>query len=115
MATVKRLNKSIAEPVFVQDHSFSLSASIGVSIFPSDDNDPDVLLRHADQSMYLAKQLGKGNYQLYDPEQDQQSRSYHEFLLRIRLGLDNHEFELYYQPKIDLTARQVTGAEALIR
>ncbi len=115
IATVKRLHENIALPISIQEQSFFLTASVGVSIFPNDDSDPDVLLRHADHAMYIAKQSGKNRYHLYDPIHDQKSRAYHEAMLRIRQGLDNQEFELYYQPKVDLTTRQVIGAEALIR
>ncbi len=115
IVTVKRLHEHIALPIGIQDQSFSLTASIGVSIFPDDNNDPDVLLRHADQAMYVAKQSGKNRYHLYDPTHDQQTRAYHVAMLRIQQGLDNQEFELYYQPKVDLSTRQLVGAEALIR
>ncbi len=113
--TVKRLHDAIAQPIFIQDQLVSLTASIGVSVFPDDDNDSDVLLRHADQAMYIAKQSGKNRYHLFDPAHDQQSRAYQNAMLRIQQGLDNQEFELYYQPKVDLATLQVIGAEALIR
>jgi diguanylate cyclase (GGDEF)-like protein len=70
IATLKRLQEAIALPICIQDQSFSFTASIGVSIFPNDDNDPDVLLGHADQAMYLAKQSGKNRYHLYNPIDD---------------------------------------------
>jgi diguanylate cyclase (GGDEF)-like protein/PAS domain S-box-containing protein len=69
--TLKRLLDTIALPVRIQDQSFFLTASIGVSIFPNDNNDPDVLLRHADHAMYAAKQSGKNRYHLYDSSYDQ--------------------------------------------
>ncbi len=67
ISTLKRLHEVIALPICIQDRSYSLSASIGVSIFPGDDSDPDVLLAHADQAMYIAKQSGKNRYHFYDP------------------------------------------------
>jgi diguanylate cyclase (GGDEF)-like protein len=70
IATLKRLHEVIALPICIQDQSFSLTASIGVSIFPNDDNDPDALLGHADQAMYVAKQSGKNRYHLYNPIDD---------------------------------------------
>jgi diguanylate cyclase (GGDEF)-like protein len=69
--TLKRLLETIALPVCLQDQSFFLTTSIGVSIFPDDNNNPDMLLRHADQAMYIAKQSGKNRYHLYDATQDQ--------------------------------------------
>ncbi|MFI3157624.1 MAG: diguanylate cyclase [Methylococcaceae bacterium] len=71
IATVKRLHENIALPICIQKQSFSLTASVGISIFPNDDNSPDVLLRLADQAMYIAKQSGKNRYHLYNPTHDQ--------------------------------------------
>ena len=65
IGTLKRLLEVISAPIFIQDQSFSLTASIGVTIFPGDDSDPEVLIRHADQSMYVAKQSGKNRYPLF--------------------------------------------------
>ena len=92
-----------------------MSASIGVALFPTDDQDADTLLRHADQAMYSAKQSGKNRYYLYDAENDLRARSHHEFLRRLTLALAKNEFELYYQPKVDMRSLQLVGAEALIR
>ncbi|MGZ4960571.1 MAG: GGDEF/EAL domain-containing response regulator [Methylomonas sp.] len=115
ISAVTRLHEIISQPIQLEGQSFSLTASIGVSIFPNDDNDPDVLLRHADQSMYIAKKSGKNAYHLYDPDSDRQTHAHHELLLRIDQGLESEEFELYYQPKVDLINRELVGAEALIR
>jgi diguanylate cyclase (GGDEF)-like protein/PAS domain S-box-containing protein len=115
IATLNRLHECIALPIVILDQSFSLTASIGVSIFPNDDNDPDMLLRHADQAMYIAKQSGKNRYHFYDHQYDLQNRAHYEATQRIQLGLDKQEFELYYQPKVDLISKQVTGVEALLR
>lgn len=71
IVTLKRLHEAIALPISIQDQSFLLTASIGVSIFPNDGNDSDMLLRYADQAMYVAKQSGKNRYHLYDPTHDQ--------------------------------------------
>jgi len=75
IATLKRLLEVIALPICIQSQSFLVTASIGVSIFPNDDNGPDVLLGHADQAMYIAKQLGKNRYHLYNPINDKQSHA----------------------------------------
>ena len=76
---------------------------------------PDTLLRHADQAMYTAKQSGKNRYHLYDAANDLRARSHHEFLRRLDLARLRKEFELYYQPKVDMRSLQLVGAEALIR
>jgi EAL domain-containing protein (putative c-di-GMP-specific phosphodiesterase class I) len=105
----------IAQPITVKDKPQILSASIGVSIYPQDDEDSDTLLRHADQAMYIAKQSGKNRFFIYDTAMDLRARNYNEFLKNIRYGLDNNQFELYFQPKINLHTKQLAGAEALIR
>lgn len=114
-ATLERLLSVIAEPITIMGKSFELSASIGVSIYPLDDEDPDTLLRHADQAMYIAKQTGKNRFHIYDPALDQRARDQQDLLKRIQQGLQGDEFELYYQPKVDLRTQRLVGAEALIR
>jgi diguanylate cyclase (GGDEF)-like protein/PAS domain S-box-containing protein len=112
---INRLQARIALPMTILPEAVSISASIGVTLFPNDDEDPDTLLRHADQAMYRAKQAGKDCYQIFDAEQDRHTRSRHDHLNRIRQALDDHEFILYYQPKVNMRLGTVTGAEALIR
>jgi predicted signal transduction protein with EAL and GGDEF domain len=107
--------ESIHQPIAVDGHMVGLSASIGVALFPEDEEDADTLLRHADQAMYLAKLAGKNRFHLFDPTSDRRARSHHQLLQEIRHGLASGEFELYYQPKIDLATRRLVGAEALIR
>ncbi len=113
--TVTRLLSLIAQPIALGPETVTISASIGVSIYPTDDADPDTLLRHADQAMYLAKQAGRNRYHLYDPEHDRRARSQREALERITQGLAVDEFELFYQPKVNMRSGEVVGAEALIR
>jgi EAL domain-containing protein (putative c-di-GMP-specific phosphodiesterase class I) len=93
----------------------AISASIGVTLYPSDGADSDTLLRHADQAMYAAKQAGRNRYHLFDPENDRRARVRRDELGRIREGLARNEFRLHYQPKVDMRKGMVIGAEALIR
>ena len=111
----ERLLAAIAQPISVKDKLTKISASIGVSIYPLDDEDPDTLLRHADQAMYVAKQSGKNRFHIYDPEMDRRARGQNELLKSIRHALEHGQFELYYQPKVKLSTKELVGAEALIR
>ncbi len=115
LTTLDRLLKAIAEPISLQDKTHKISASIGVSIYPTDNEDPDTLMRHADQAMYVAKESGKNRYHIYDVEMDKQARNQNTFLNSIRQALDQNQFELHYQPKINLRTKELVGVEALIR
>jgi diguanylate cyclase (GGDEF)-like protein/PAS domain S-box-containing protein len=115
VATLQRILLAISEPIILQGKAQTLSASIGVSIYPLDDEDSDTLLRHADQAMYVAKQSGKNRFHIYDPAMDKRARSQNDFLRNIQLALDGNQFVLFYQPKINLKTKQLIGAEALIR
>ena len=97
-------------------HDLRLSASIGVSFYPqADPVDADQLLRQADQAMFQAKQSGKNRYHFFDAEGDRGVRSRHAEIERIAQGLKNHEFVLFYQPKVNMHSGAVIGVEALIR
>lgn len=114
-SAVNRLLKQISAPLSMLPDPVSVSASVGVTVFPHDDQDPDALLRHADQAMYRAKQEGKNCFQIFDAEHDRFTRRRHDHVARIRQALDDGEFVLYYEPKVDMRVGKVIGAEALIR
>jgi diguanylate cyclase (GGDEF)-like protein/PAS domain S-box-containing protein len=112
---LERLLLAASEPITIGDVVLNISASIGVTIYPQDREDPDLLIRHADQAMYIAKELGKNRYHLFDTAQDDAVKVQRENLESIRSGLDNNQFVLHYQPKVNMRLGNVIGFEALIR
>jgi len=111
-----RLLRSVSAPYMVgEDEQILISASIGVSLFPSDPVDPDTLVRHADHAMYVAKQAGKNRYQMFDTHFEQRIEARNAMLHVLAEALDAGQFCLYYQPKVDCRQGRVVGAEALIR
>ncbi|MBP6851740.1 MAG: diguanylate cyclase, partial [Rhodoferax sp.] len=110
-----RLLGAAAEPVVVGDATLRVSASIGVTIYPQDGVDADLLMRHADQAMYLAKQAGRNRWHLFDLAHDSAAKSHRESLEQIRDAFDLQQFVLYYQPKVNMRTGALIGAEALIR
>lgn len=115
LAMIERILGIVNEPVNLNGNIVKISASIGLTLFPEDDADADVLLRHADQAMYQAKQGGKNCYRVFDMALDQRLHQRLEFLKAMESGLGDDEFLLYYQPKVYIDSGKLMGAEALIR
>jgi len=112
---LERLLLAASEPVNVGNVKLKISASIGVTLYPQDNVSADQLMRHADQAMYVAKESGKNRYHLFDTAEDNAVKVQREILESIRCALDNQQFVLYYQPKVNMRTGTVIGAEALIR
>ena len=113
---LNRLLSALAEKEIIEGSVVQVSASIGVSLYPQSlEIDADQLLRQADHAMYEAKVAGKNQYRVFDVERDSELRGYHAQVEQVRSGLQNDEFLLYFQPKVNMFTGKVIGAEALIR
>ncbi len=112
---VNRVLVALNQPFLLSGRHLAISASIGVTLYPTDGADADTLLRHADQAMYIAKQAGRNRSHLFDPESDRRARARRDETSRILNALNEGEFELHYQPKVNMRQGNAIGAEALIR
>ena len=114
-AVATRMVKSLQEPISIHDQDVFLSASIGIAMYPMDGSDSESLLRNADTAMYHAKRRGGNEIFFYAEHLNTNA------MLRLRMEADlrhallRDEFELHYQPRIDLTTGQVSSMEALVR
>ena len=111
----RKLLATIAEPFVIGGERHSLSASIGVSIFPDDSVDQDALYRHADAAMYRAKQEGKNCHRFFASEIEEKLLARYVLERDLRVAVESREFVNYYQPKIDWQSGHIIGLEALVR
>lgn len=112
---IQRIRSAISQPYILEGKRFVISCSIGVTMYPEDDADADTLLRHADQAMFVAKQAGRNRVHWFDVAEDQQASSSQKLIARIEKALLEQEFELHYQPKVNMRTGDIVGMEALIR
>ena len=112
---IKRLLQLIETPFPIENHAPSVSASIGITLYPIDNSDTEVLLRHADQAMYQAKAAGKNQYYLYDATRQQREQQKTSLRAAFKQALSDNALTLHYQPIVQLPSHQVIGCEALIR
>lgn len=113
--TIDEIQAALAQPFTIGGSQLQVSASIGVSSFPGDGDDAQTLLKHADMAMYGAKQRGKNTYQMYVRQMSMSLHRRVEMEAQLRHAVDNGEFTLVYQPRIDLRSNHCTGVEALLR
>ena len=109
-----RLLESLRAPFFHGEIEYVVSASIGLTIAPEDGSSADALIKNADMAMYRAKKLGRNSYQFFTPELDAQAHRRLFLEAKLRKGIELGEFELHYQPQVNLSGA-IVGAEALIR
>jgi diguanylate cyclase (GGDEF)-like protein len=112
---LQRLLEILARPFDIQGQSLGITASLGYTVFPQDNADPDTLLRHVDQAMYVAKQTGRNRFHRFDLALDRERESAHQTVQRVQQAITQDELRLYYQPKVNLRTGEVQGFEALLR
>lgn len=111
----ERLIETISRPYEIHGHQVVIGASIGIAMAPSDGDDSDSLLKHADMALYRAKEDGRSTYRFFEPEMDVRMQARRALELDLRKALALNEFELFYQPVVSLQTGRVSAFEALLR
>ena len=112
---IARIVELVSEPYDIDGRHIVIGASIGIAIAPSDGANPDMLLKNADMALYRAKEDGRGTHRFFEREMDKRLQSRRALELDLRKAIANGEFEVYYQPIIDLQGGKAAGLEALLR
>jgi diguanylate cyclase (GGDEF)-like protein/PAS domain S-box-containing protein len=114
-ALSRRIRESISRPYQINGHQIVTNISIGISVAPIDDMDPDVLLKNADLALYGAKSDGRGTYRFFEAEMDARMKVRRDLEMDLRKALLNGELELHYQPLVNLQDNEISALEALLR
>ena len=114
-ALANRIIAAIGEPFDLGGHQVTVGTSIGIAVAPGDGTDPDQLLKNADLALDRAKAEGRGIHRFFEPDMDAHMQARCKLQLDLRKALANGEFELYYQPLVNLERDEICGLEALLR
>ena len=106
---------SLVRPASCNGHELHITTSIGISIYPFDGSDAEALIKHADISMYRAKELGRNKLVYYTAEMNAESRRQLALETNLRKALERNELRLAYQPKVNISSNRIIGVEALLR
>ena len=111
----QRILDTLTKPYNLKGHESFISGSIGVTIFPDDALEANELIKNADSAMYRAKEQGKANFQFFTPDMNADVKERLVLKNGLSKALENGEFQLHYQPKLDIQTNTITGVEALMR
>ncbi|WUR15081.1 EAL domain-containing protein [[Empedobacter] haloabium] len=115
LPVIDKIREAMRQPFDLKGHEVTVTASIGISVFPDDGTDADTLIKYADTAMYRAKEAGRDAFRFFTAEMNAQSLARLDLENALRRAIDNGEFVLYFQPKVHLSTGRISGAEALIR
>ncbi|MGG4442934.1 bifunctional diguanylate cyclase/phosphodiesterase [Brevibacillus fortis] len=114
-ALAEQIMNQLQRPFELDGHVFNVSCSIGIALYPQDGDNPEDLLKRADTALYTVKSRGKNGYDFFDPTME--AKSLERILMEneMRKAIEQEQFQIYYQPKIDIVTSAMTGMEALVR
>ncbi|MCC7644267.1 MULTISPECIES: EAL domain-containing protein [unclassified Janthinobacterium] len=115
VGVVDKIREAMRKPFDLQGHEVTVTVSIGISVFPEDAADADTLIQYADTAMYRAKEAGRDAFRFFTAEMNAQSMARLDMENALRRAIDNEEFVLFFQPKVNIISGRISGAEALIR
>jgi diguanylate cyclase (GGDEF)-like protein/PAS domain S-box-containing protein len=111
----QRIAEAFIQPFELSRGRHTVGTSIGISLFPRDGDDPETLLKNADMAMYAAKVAGKGRHHFYRPELYESLRTQIDTEQQLLRAIDDDQFEMHYQPRVDTMTGELVGMEALVR
>lgn len=106
---------TLAEPFYIHGHEIYVTPSIGISIYPNDTKDIEVLQKYADIAMYSVKSQGRNGYHFYSQGMQKRSEEYQITATALHHAIERDEFSIAYQPLVDIATGKITGMEALLR
>ncbi|TFW25814.1 EAL domain-containing protein [Duganella callida] len=115
VVVVDKIRDALRRPFDLKGHEVTVTASIGIAVFPDDSADADTLIQYADTAMYRAKEAGRDAFRFFTAEMNAQSLARLDLENALRRAIDNEEFVLHFQPKVHIDTGRISGAEVLIR
>ncbi len=115
VTVAEKILKAIKQPFIIEEQEVTITASIGISLFPTDSENVDQLIKYAESAMHHAKQQGGNQYLFFSNDMNTKAKKRIQMESGLRRALAQDEFVLYYQPKVDANSQQIVGAEALMR
>ncbi|MEA2028760.1 MAG: EAL domain-containing protein [Campylobacterota bacterium] len=113
--TINTITQKVSQPHFIHYRTFYTTFSIGVTLYPQDGIEEDILLKNADIAMYHAKHISRNTYQFYTSELGEKVMERSRIESKLRSAIENDEFKLYYQPQVNSQSGEIVGVEVLTR
>jgi diguanylate cyclase (GGDEF)-like protein/PAS domain S-box-containing protein len=115
VGVVERIIEEVAQPVTIDGRELYVTCSVGIALYPNDGGDVTKLLRNADAAMFSAKARGRNSFQFYTPNMNALALERLALEGALRRATEREEFEVHYQPRVDIRSRKIVGMEALVR